>query len=109
MIIVGTLSFSCSKGKESERELEGITHDGGGTWNNPFKVSVGTAWIGIKAGSYQYEVPYSVGESYTIKGSNFTQDLDLGVVIGYGPGMGTDLSNGVTEGLAEEELTYTFS
>ena len=109
MIFVGTLNFSCSKDKESENGPEVITLDGSGTWNNPFKVSVGTTRTSIEAGSFLYEFPYSVGQSYTIKVSDFTQDLDLRVVIGYGPGMGTDLSNSVTEGLAEEELTYTFS
>jgi hypothetical protein len=109
MMLVGTLLLSCSKDEVSDKELKVTTLDGSGTWNNPFKVPVGKTRIASASGGFLYEFPYSIGQSYTIKVSNFTQNLDLRVVIGYGPNLGTDLANSVTEGLTDEELTYTFS
>lgn len=109
MILMGIITLSCSKDDISDKELKITTLDGSGTWNNPFKVPVGDTRITAASGGFLYEFPYSIGQSYTIKVSNFTQDLDLRVVIGYGTNMGTDLTNSVSEGLTDEELTYTFS
>jgi hypothetical protein len=107
VLIVGSLSFSCGKDKETEKKATVL--EGSGTWNNPFKVSVGTTMTKIEPGSYLYEFPYSIGQAYTIKLSRFTQDLDLRVVVGYGPNQGNGLTSSTNGGLDEEELTYEFS
>jgi hypothetical protein len=107
VMIVGSLSFSCSKDKETESKITELK--GSGTWNNPYKLPVGTTKAKIESGSSLYEFPYSIGETYTIKLSKFTQDLDLRVVIGYGPNQGNGLTSSTNSGLIEEELTYKFS
>lgn len=103
--IIGSLSFSCSKDKDVKpKELEGA-----GTWNNPYKLPSGTTKTRIEPGATLYEFPYTVGNTYTIKLSKFTQDLDLRVVIGYGQNQGSGLTSSTNSGLEEEELTYQFS
>ncbi|MBN2167418.1 MAG: hypothetical protein JW717_14175 [Marinilabiliaceae bacterium] len=107
LILLASLNYSCSKDKDDELSI--TTLNGSGTWNNPFKLPAGTIKANIEPGVYLYEFPYSTGEEYTIKISGFTQNLDLRVVIGYGTGMGTDLTNSINDGLVNEEVTYTFS
>ncbi len=107
IIILGCLNYSCSKDSDAGPKASQL--EGSGTWNSPFKLSTGSIKSSVDPGAYLYEFPYVVGETYTVKLSKFTHDLDLRVVIGYGTGMGTDMSNSVTEGLDDEELTYTFS
>lgn len=107
LLILASLNFSCSKDKDDELSITTLT--GAGTWNNPFKLPVGTTKANIEPGSNLYEFPYSIGEIYTINLSKFTQDLDLSVVIGNGANMGNNLTNSTNEGLDNEEVTYTFS
>lgn len=109
LIVFGSVNFSCSKDEETEKETKTIELEGSGTWNNPFKVTVGTTKAKIEPGAHLYEFPYSIGQSYTVKLNSFTKDLDLRVVVGYGPNQGNGLTSSTNGGLDEEELTYEFS
>jgi len=103
--IIGNINLSCSKDKEIKIKVL----EGAGTWNNPYKLPVGKTKTKIEPGSDLFVFPYSIGATYTIKLSNFTQDLDLSVVVGYGMNIGANLISSTNEGLDDEELTYQFS